>query len=413
MHNSTYNEAQRNALCHYKGPAMVFAGPGSGKTKVLTARISYLIKKKAVSPSDILVITYTKDAAISMQQRFLREFASKSMPVSFGTFHSIFFHILKEHYHFHSDCLLSEKDKILIISPIIKEYHLDEYAENLLACISMFKNGISIDEMEFPMEMDHGCFVKIYERYRKCCKNLGKIDFDDMLLLCLKLFKEQNNVLEYWRKRYRFILIDEFQDTNRVQYEIVKLLSDSDENIFVVGDDDQAIYGFRGAKPGIMQDFIRDFPNAKQYFLEANYRSHKEILKVAGKVIGENTNRQVKHIFAALTKENIADQRCVDIRSFPKLDGQYAYIIKRIEEMKRYFDYERMAVIFRTNMEIEHFIPFLEKSQIPYSYKEKVTSPYAAFYVQDIKDYLTLTYDKIDRPTFIRVMNKPERGLRR
>ena len=408
------SEAQKNALCHDTGPAIVFAGPGSGKTLVLTGRVGHLIKEKGVSPSTILVITYTKAAALSMQQRFIREMKGKVFPVTFGTFHAVFYHILQEHYHFKTDCLLAESGRKLLLYPILKEQHIDPaYAENILSCISLCKNGRNEADLPLPLGMSPGQFSQVYHAYVVRAQAGGRMDFDDMLLKCRTFLEHDRQARKKWQQCFRYLLADEFQDSNRIQYDILKMLAYPQDNLFVVGDDDQAIYGFRGASPDIMKQFLMDFPHAMTYFLEENYRCCREIVDVSGKVISCNQNRTGKRIYAVGSEKVLPGISGISIKGLEDKSWQHIYLTKRIRFFQEWFPLKEMAVICRTNAEIESMVPYLVNAGIPFSRKGQSKSRYAQFMIQDMYAYLRLAVSKKERSTFLKIANRPDRRIDR
>lgn len=298
---SRMNEAQRLAVTHGEGPLLLLAGPGSGKTFTITQRILYLLEKGIV-PERILVITFTKDAAVSMQQRF-RKLSPANLPVNFGTFHSVFYHMLKESGSVRTEHPLNQSQKKKLLLPILKEYSgeafkelLQEDTSAILNAMSFYKNTLSMEEAaeKVPKEWREA-FPAILERYEAARGRMGAVDFDDMVCECRRMLSEQPRKRQYWQNRFDHILMDEFQDINPVQYETVKLLAKPPCNLFAVGDDDQAIYGFRGAQPECLKRFGEEF-NARQLLLNINYRSCGEIITASGLVIGENKNRFPKDL---------------------------------------------------------------------------------------------------------------------
>ena len=301
--NEQLNEAQKRALCHKHGPAMVLAGPRSGKTTVIVGRVKRRIEQSRIPPSAILVITYTKAAALSMQQRFYKEMRGAAASVTFGTFHAVYYHILKEHYHLNDHCLITEKEKNHILNLIWKQQFQTEPEEDrmeqLRLCLALYKNGMAKERLPLPQDFFPEQFDGLYAAYNRYCMAKGKLDFDDMQVRCRDLFCARQDILEKWQGRFLYILVDEFQDCNQIQYETLRLLAAPHRNLFVVGDDDQSIYGFRGASPDIMQRFIQDYPEAEKIYLEANYRSRTEIIAAADCVISANKKRFAKKMYAA------------------------------------------------------------------------------------------------------------------
>ncbi|MBQ9134696.1 MAG: ATP-dependent helicase [Lachnospiraceae bacterium] len=435
------NKAQKEALFHHKGPAMILAGPGSGKTTVLTGRVRYLTEQLHIPPSSILVLTYTKAAACSMQERFIRETAGKICPVVFGTFHAVCYQILKEQYQLKHDCLLSEQEKLQIIKSLLKQYKQKadtEEAEWLLGFISIRKNSLNQKE-EAGLKKDYGyrlpetkmqeglngeentdkaLFELMYQDYKRKCEQLGKLDFDDILLKCFLLFRERKDVLLKWQKRFPYILVDEFQDCNDLQFAVLKLLAGESANLFVVGDDDQSIYGFRGANPDIMRQFAEDYPQAAKIRLEANYRSRAEIVKASNRVIAENKKRFSKNMYAAgEAGEKINSP--VQVLAFTDKKAQEEYIFSRVRQLTQKIPYKDMAVIFRTNKEAELFSYGLEEMRIPYTLKGYRKSKYAHFFAYDMAAYLKASQivrngnTSIPRKLALVIANKPDRGIMR
>lgn len=411
------NNEQRQAVTTISGPLLCLAGPGSGKTFTLVCRLHFLIEKHSVPPDSILVLTFSKAAALSMQRRFDKEMQGRYLPVVFGTFHALCYHILKEYYHFSGNSLLSHTEKIRTIQSILQLISgiapEEENCETILGCISLFKNGKPVEELPLPAGLDKEIFIDIYRRYRHQNRNRGKLDFDDMLLLCLELFRKEPDVLACWQKRFAYILVDEFQDCNRIQYEVVKKLACPEDNLFVVGDDDQSIYGFRGASPDIMQQFIQDFRGADKILLGSNYRSRPEIIEAAARVISENEKRMVKTIHAAGKVGELADRAPVSLKCFKDHRAQFKYLTEELKALRKQLSWEEMAVVFRTNQEIEALLPYLLKENIPYRIKSGRTNIYEHFAVRDILAYLRFAEGEHSRKLFINIMNKPERGIGR
>lgn len=425
------NETQKAAIMHLRGPCLVLAGPGSGKTYTITNRILYLLEQ-GVPPESILVITFMKEAALSMQDRFREMSAPRHgikafYPVNFGTFHSIFYHILKESNVLKSNQLLSNSEKKNLILPILREYEkkreqragggdkwsdpgdLKEDASKILSAVSFYKNTMEISEAaKRAPENWQSCFEDICEAYEEAIKRTGRLDFDDMLYNCRKLLLENAAAREYWQKRFCHILIDEFQDINPVQYETIKLLSSGACNIFAVGDDDQAIYGFRGSKPECLKRFVTEY-QARQLLLDMNYRSRPEIVQASLDVIGENQNRFVKRLRAA--KDSRDGERTVSIQSFTGREEQYAYLAGAFAGALE--KEESCAVLFRTNSYMQGFASRLKAAGIPYEMKEKAASIYEHFIVKDIMAYLEVAGGEGSREQLLRIMNKPSRYLSR
>ncbi len=431
--SSIGNPAQQKAIGHGDGPAMILAGPGSGKTYVLTRRIYHLIKAHHITPQEILVITFTKAAAAEMQQRFLKLLDGEHAPVNFGTFHAVFYAILKETSYCRPGSILSESEKRKILTDIIKRNHYDiplnrEMAEVLLAQISRCKNHagdlgktgpggdgpkekFAAEAGFLPAGLDAGSFLKIYRDYTESLEILGKVDFDDMALCCERLFQEREDILAQYRKRWRYLLIDEFQDISPLQYRLVRLLAEPENNLFIVGDDDQSIYGFRGASPSLMKGFPADYPLAEIITLEKNYRSTPEIAEAAGKVISHNKNRFPKQIKAE--KES---GKAVLIREFATETEERKALLEALKQEQAAGNLDNCAVICRTAGTFPVLAEQLKQAGIPCRVKERVKSIFEHDMVSDFLAYLEFANTprpKRSRGQFFRFMNRPLRYLKR
>ncbi|MCI9336438.1 MAG: ATP-dependent helicase [Lachnospiraceae bacterium] len=423
------NQAQKNAIMHLRGPCLVLAGPGSGKTYTITNRILYLLEQGVV-PERILVITFMKEAALSMQNRF-QEMAKAAggpsfYPVNFGTFHSIFYHILRESKALKSNELLKHSEKKNLIIPILKTYIRSrehppgaaqdtkisgDDAAQVLAAIGYYKNTMQMSAAaaKAPAEWRQD-FEAVCREYGQAVNRTGRLDFDDMLYNCKQLLQEDREVRDYWQSRFRYILIDEFQDINPVQYEAVKLLAADPYNIFAVGDDDQAIYGFRGSQPECLKRFQAEF-GARQLLLDINYRSRQEIVEASLTVIEENRDRFLKSLRAADAAGNADAGAPVCVRAFPDRERQYGHLLRGIAGGLETGD--SCAVLFRTNSYMQGFAARLKAAGIPYVMKESAVSIYEHFIVKDIVAYLWLATDKGMREHMLQVMNKPSRYISR
>lgn len=407
------NEAQAHAVQHFLGPMLLTAGPGSGKTFTMIERIRYLIEHYGAESTKILVITFTKAAAAEMQKRFFEAVKENAYPVQFGTFHAIFFHILKQTYHYHSGNIISEKEKREYM-----EYALegssqkvdDALKEQLLSEFSKVKNTKKgIRGYSFTggfMEPEEFCTV--YRKYCMICRDNRKMDFDDMALQCLDLFHKREDILKKWQNAFQFVLIDEFQDINAAQYAVIRLLVREHGNLFAVGDDDQSIYGFRGANPGIMQTFLTDYPQAVRGMLSQNYRSGKRIIDASMKVISENENRISKTIQAGTEKEGI-----VEIRGFCGKEQEYAGIREELKKYREKGELKNCALIFRTNQGVFAMKKRLLKDGIPVLGEVEDTSFASHFVVRDMEDYIRFARGEQSRERFLRIMNKPSRFISR
>lgn len=405
------NPEQRKAITHGDGPMLVLAGPGSGKTFVITRRIRNLIEEKKVSPDKILVITFTKNSAEEMKARF-DSLMGASMPVSFGTFHAIFFYMLRSCYGYDAGSIVREKEKKQYLKRIIDGFGIDEeiytYESQILSDISRIKNFGSNPYEAGVKYVSDEIFGRIYEEYASALKENHKLDFDDMVLECRNMLLNNHAELVRWRENYKYILIDEFQDINPMQYEVVRLLARPSNNLFIVGDDDQSIYGFRGSKPEIMLGFKEDYKDAQTVCLSTNYRSHMDIVDSASLLIGNNTNRYKKRLKAASEKKGI-----VRLYGFDNSQQECEHIIRLINTQKRRGDYSDVAIIYRTNGSARFLTKALTDSKIPYSFKEKPLSFFDSEVARDILAILAFASGDHSRRHFLRFMNKPVRYISR
>ena len=377
---SFMNEEQREAVTWGKAPLLLLAGPGSGKTFTIVNRILYLLEQ-GVPPEKILVITFTKDAAISMKSRFC-QITKKEYPVNFGTFHSIFYHMIQESLGIRQSKLLTNSQKKKIISNVIYQKagnvisdegnDISDVAEKMMIAISFFKNTENIryfknnkninKALKKIPEMWKAYFQTVFEGYQKEIKRMNQIDFDDMLYECKKMLEQNINIRAYWQNRFTHILVDEFQDTNPIQYQTLKLMCNSTSNVFVVGDDDQAIYGFRGAMPNVLNDFVNDF-EAEQLLLRVNYRSSPEIIESSLAVINCNKNRFVKNLCANPKKFYSNSKNIVVLKEFANTDLQYRYLAEQLKAktIDNTSKNKMCAVLFRTNNQMQMFSVYLLK----------------------------------------------------
>ena len=297
MDLSSLNKEQKEAVETVSGPLLVVAGAGSGKTKVLTNRIAYLLEKE-VSPYNILAITFTNKAAKEMKDRIVNLVGEKAMMMQISTFHSFGLRLIRENYNLlnltNNFSILDSEDSLSVVKKILKDMNVDpkKYAKNFRNRISNLKNDtISPEEFIYDARVEEDkTLAETYKKYQKLLKDNNAVDFDDLLILPLELFKNKE-ILSHYQDKFKYILIDEYQDTNEAQYKLVKLLAKKYQNICVVGDSDQSIYGFRGANYRNILNFEKDYPLCKKIVLDKNYRSTKEILDVANSIIKNNINR--------------------------------------------------------------------------------------------------------------------------
>ncbi|WP_058486430.1 ATP-dependent helicase [Defluviitalea phaphyphila] len=442
------NESQKKAVLTGEGPQMIIAGPGSGKTHVIMHRLHYLttygpvyntkkvpliINRKdidiikenpdhpraiellnyyRIDPRNILVITFTKAAAEEMKLRFYNMKKGDFKGISFGTFHSVFFRILRSVYNYSLDKIINEDEKRLILKEIVEkleiEYHDEqEFLSDLQNEIGIIKNDLIdlayYNSMTLPSEK----FRKVVSYYDNYKLNNQKIDFDDMLYNCYKLLCNNKHVLNFWRNKYKYILIDEFQDINKVQYETIKLLSFPKNNLFIVGDDDQSIYKFRGARPEFLLHFPKDFNNTRKIILDVNYRSTKKIISMSNSLISNNKNRYKK-----------------EIKTFNE-EGEAPFFIesKDIEEEsrnivnwiincnKKGISFKDIAIIFRTNIQARALVEILMDLNIPFCLRDEIPNIYDHWIAKDLIAYIKLSKNMGDNKSLERIINKPKRYI--
>ena len=413
------NSAQNRAISHDKGPMMLLAGPGSGKTTTITKRVVNLIQEKKVTPSSILVVTFTKAAAREMKERFLRLCKEKNVnapyeQVTFGTFHGVYYSILKYAYHLSVQNILSEERKYDILKEIVYRQKLTiedekEFFQGLVQEISMVKNGRIPLEHYYSANCPDDTFRIIYQEYVKRCKTSKLLDFDDILLYTYELLTNRNDILRGWQKRFTYILVDEFQDINQLQYDVVKLLAKPEDNLFIVGDDDQSIYAFRGAKPEIMLHFPEDYPDAKTELLACNYRSASTIVELSQKVISKNLRRYKKELFA-----DKMGGKPVTIQVFEDGKQEELYVKSQVKELlKKGIPYEEMAVLYRTNSGARFLVETLMQYQIPFCMRDTLPNLYEHWIAKDIIAYMKIAMGSRYRKDFLKIMNRPKRYISR
>lgn len=410
----TFNREQEEAITHKGGPLMVLAGPGSGKTLVITYRVKWLIENARVHPSNILVITFTRAAAEEMKKRFFMFDGMANTPVTFGTFHSIFFMILRYAYRYTAANIIREDVKRRYIKEMTENMELEiedenEFLSGIINEISYIKGEMMSLSYYHSNNCSDELFAQIYEGYEKRLREENLIDFDDMLVFCYELLKEREDIRTLWQNKFQHILIDEFQDINKVQYEIIRMLAGKGDHLFIVGDDDQSIYRFRGARPEIMLGFEKDYPEAKKVILNTNYRCSEEIVEGAEHLISHNTKRFPKNMQAArgskvpITFRNLKDagEECTDI-----LKGIRFYYKKGIP-------LEDMAVIFRTNTQPRLLVGRLMEYNIPFQMRDVIPNIFDHWIARNILTYIKLAMGNRDRKLFLQVMNRPKRYISR
>ena len=408
------NKNQAQAVAHIDGPCMVLAGPGSGKTRIISQRIVSMVLDHHIPPTRILAISFTKASSLEMKKRTLAYGKDDRLnKVSFGTFHSSFFRILRRYAGVSLEDLLLDLDRFKLVRSILKYLKISNYNDDdvldLLNEISLVKNELvdyrDYDSQSFEQEI----FQEAYRLYEDEKKRHGKIDFDDMLIQAYDLLNNDPAILSIVRQVFKYILIDEFQDINRVQFELIRLIAGQENNLFVVGDEDQSIYGFRGAGPDFMLEFDQYFPSARHILLDTNYRSSKDIVDLSLGLIKKNKKRHPK-----------------DLKAFSKDPARISYIYpKDIDDEARLVadqifdrvgsqkgaDYGDFAVIYRTNRQARAFVDAFMDKRIPFILKDAPKTIYDHWVSLDIIAYLRIAMEIGSGGDWARVINKPFRYI--
>ena len=409
-----FNDAQKTAIRHREGPMLVLAGPGSGKTTVITNRVRYLTEKAGVDPSHILVITFTRAAAREMKERYEQIAQAGCSRVSFGTFHSVFFLILKLAYRYKAADIVREEQRIQYMKEMLVKCDLEvedegEFISSVLSEISMVKGELMDMDHYYAKNCSEDMFRQLYRGYEARLRQNRLLDFDDMLVMCYELFKERKDILSAWQDKYRYILIDEFQDINRIQYEIVKMLALPGNNLFIVGDDDQSIYRFRWAKPELMLGFERDYPDAKKILLDTNYRCSRQIVEAAGRVISHNRTRFPKEIKAAR-----GNGHPVIIKAWQEPMDETLGIVTEIRDYASMgISYNDMAVLYRTNVGPRLLISKLMEYNIPFYMRDAVPNLYEHWIAGNVISYIRAALGDLSRSNVLQIINRPKRYVSR
>ena len=408
------NKNQAQAVAHIDGPCMVLAGPGSGKTRIISQRIVSMVLDHDIPPTRILAISFTKASSLEMKKRTLAYGKDDRLnKVSFGTFHSSFFRILRRYAGVSLEDLLLDLDRFKLVRSILKYLKISNYNDDdvldLLNEISLVKNELvdyrDYDSKSFEQEI----FQKAYRLYEDEKKRHGKIDFDDMLIQAYDLLNNDPAILSIVRQVFKYILIDEFQDINRVQFELIRLIAGQENNLFVVGDEDQSIYGFRGARPDFMLEFDQYFPSARHILLDTNYRSSKDIVDLSLGLIKKNKKRHPKDLKAfskdparisyIYPKDTDDEARLVADQIFDRVGSQKGA------------DYGDFAVIYRTNRQARAFVDAFMDKRIPFILKDAPKTIYDHWVSLDIIAYLRIAMEIGSGGDWARVINKPFRYI--
>ena len=445
-----FHPSQKEAIEHKDGPMMVLAGPGSGKTTVITHRVKHLVEECGVDPSSILVITFTRAAAREMQERFEKlmeediedaaaaagsvqktgetlqagndvvraqrrqQMSRAASRVSFGTFHSIFFTILKYAYRYQASNIVREEQRTRFVREMVEKLKLEiedehEFISSVLGEISFVKSEMVDLSHYYSQNCSEEMFKEIYAGYEERMRRANLLDFDDMLVMCHELFTKRPDILAAWQKKFRYILVDEFQDINKVQYEIVRMLAKPEDNLFIVGDDDQSVYRFRGSKPEIMLGFPKDYPEAKTVLLGVNYRSTVEIVETASRLIRHNQKRYDKKLEAARGHGR-------PVITCVSADAQ-AETLRIVDEIKGYvqagYRLEDIAILYRTNLNPRLMIEKLMEFNIPFTMKDSLPNLYDHWISKNVLAYIKAARGDLSRGNILQIINRPNRYISR
>lgn len=415
MESINYSKSQREAVEFGAGPMMVLAGPGSGKTFVITHRVCHLIEKQNIRPENILVVTFSKAAAVEMRERFIKLMPDKQGErVTWGTFHSVYFHLLRTAYGYRGDQVITDAERYDVIRELMKKNQME--SEDVVGLGTEILSEIAIvkqERMDILHYYAHSCpadlFRQIFVDYEKSISERKKIDFEDMLVMTYELLSQREDIRRACENRYQYILVDEFQDINRMQYEIIQLIAGERANLTIVGDDDQSIYRFRGAKPEIMLGFAKDYPKVKKVLLDINFRSTTQIIEAAGKLIAHNKERFEKQITAAR-----GNGRPVDVIRFKNVYQEVKSIIDDISDyVKAGHSLDDIAILYRTNLQPRLMTEMLMQYNIPFVMKDNIPNLYDHWIAKDIKSYLRLSIGMAKRGDLLRICNRPNRYIKR
>lgn len=415
MNLDNLNKEQKEAVLYNDGPLLILAGAGSGKTKVLTTKVAYLIEEKNISPYEILAITFTNKAAKEMKDRLSLLIGDISRNIQVSTFHSFGLRLLRDNCNVlgydRNFVIMDSDDSLTVVKKILKDMDYDPKVYNPRA----IRNKISSCKNEMIMPRDYEKYavseyekvvLKVYEKYEEKLRRNNSVDFDDLLILPIRLFNENKDILEKYQDRFKYVLIDEYQDTNEAQYILTKLISSKYRNITCVGDDSQSIYSFRGANYKNILNFEKDYKDAKTILLEQNYRSTKTILNAANDVIRNNKARKDKNLWTA----NEEGEKIKYYRAYNERD-EAQYTIRKIKELvARNVSYQDIAILYRTNAQSRTLEEEMLKENMPY----RVVGSFYFYSRKEIKDliaYLRLIHNPKDNVSLLRIINTPKRGI--
>ena len=429
MEKSKLNYEQSLAAYHVNGPMLVLAGPGSGKTHLLVERIRIMIEEKGVKPDEILVITFSKKSALEMENRFFSLVNNAPYSVTFGTFHAVFYDILKHYYNFTKESILTEPEKLELIRhgdgdnvfighgdgdfvPEGDEKDLQGIVDNISAYKNFGEDFFTKTAGKYMTIEEQDSFREIYKYYCRRSHELGKLDFDDMVLLVRDLFLKHEGILREWQKRYRYFLVDEFQDINDAQYDVLRLLAGDCMNVFAVGDDDQSIYAFRGAKPSLMQKFLKQYHGCKRVNLTMNYRCCENIIKCADSCIRHNADRLDRPMQRHLPSKNGGG---VEVNITEGSISQAEYVCAKISGLmaQKGYSYDDFAVLYRSEHCATMLKTILKSNNLPVKSGDSGINPYTDKVTDIVIAYLKCAIGNCTRNDFLLMMNNPKRGLSR
>ncbi len=404
------NEAQKRAIAHVKGPCLVIAGPGSGKTAVLTKRVYELINS-GIPAEEVLVITFTKAAAIEMKERFDR-LSGEIKPVTFGTFHSLFWGILQKELGYKSSDIIMGTMQTKLLKQAMQNAKIDTSDTVLVnaykAELTAINNSLTNINSYKPKFVDQAALKRFIDEYEGLKDKYHVIDFDDMLKKAYRLFVEKPGILEKWQRRFSYFLVDEMQDMNDLQFNLIRMLSSRTNNLFCVGDDDQSIYGFRGANPKIMSDFMECFKEAEKIVLDYNYRNPSNIVEKAAELIAKNENRFSKEIKTTATSGMI---KTLEFKS--PLEEAEA-VVRGINCLKKEgVEYHNIAILYRNHSDARYVVDLLASQKIPFYLKEQMPNIYSHFIISDIESYFQIAIGNVTKARMLNVINKPNRFIHR
>jgi DNA helicase-2/ATP-dependent DNA helicase PcrA len=418
---SALNQQQREAASETEGPLLILAGAGSGKTRVITYRIAYLISERNIAPYNILAVTFTNKAAEEMRERVKRLLSGQSLTSAplISTFHSLCVRILRQHIealnagYTRSFTIYDQDDSVRLVKACIKDLGYDDKQlapRATQGAISGAKNRQGDDAESFAARVEYNdekrtAIARVFKLYEERLVNNNALDFDDLLIKTVQLLRRVQEVRDYYNEKFRYILVDEYQDTNMLQFALIRFLTEKQQNICVVGDEDQSVYKWRGADIGNILNFEQHYPNAKVIRLEQNYRSTQTILDAAGAVVKHNTERKGKTLWTA----NPSGERIRYYQAFDS-DAEARFVAAKIEEHRRTEPDIRTAILYRTNAQSRVFEEALRRAGIHYNIVGGF-SFYERMEVRDIISYLKLALNPHDSIALMRVINSPARGL--